>query len=116
MPATLRTAVIATDAGAIPQIASTTFTLTVTGALPWHQTVSAADYMRYAEEYGAEPPYDEYYNRPPLFLEGATTMREMDENSPAGTEVGEPVTACDPLRYVTLDGEDGEAFDLDITI
>ena len=55
-------------------------------------------------------------NLPPEFHEGDTATREVAENSPAGTKVGQPVTAYDlngdALSYIALDGADGAAFAL----
>ena len=116
-PATLPITITATDDGPIPQSATADFRLTVTGTLPWHQTVSREDYARYAEENNAEPPFDEHYNRPPLFLEGDSTTRSLQENRPKGTPVGDPILACDPdgdgLLYKYLFDPDSEAFSLD---
>ena len=109
-PASYSITVTATDDGPIPQSASKSFTLTVagTGALPWHQTVSKEDYARYAEENNAEPPFDELYNRPPLFLEGESATRSVAGSSTPPTDVGAPFVACDPdgdaLLYNYLDG------------
>ena len=123
-PASYSITITATDDGPIPQSATADFTLTVTGALPWHRTVSKEDYMRYAEENEAEPPYDEYFNRAPLFLEnplfdvweGVPAMRSVVGNSPADTPVGKPLVACDPdgdeLRYPFITGADGANFNL----
>ena len=51
-------------------------------------------------------------NRPPLF-NSVSDLREVPENSPAGTDVGAPVTAVDPdgdtLTY-TLEGADAASF------
>ena len=51
-------------------------------------------------------------NRPPLFT-STSALREVPENSPAGTDVGAPVTAVDPdgdtLTY-TLEGTDAASF------
>ena len=56
-------------------------------------------------------------NLPPEFHEGTSTTREVAENSPAGTNVGEPPTAFDAnkdaLTYIGFDGTDGALFDLD---
>jgi len=56
-------------------------------------------------------------NLAPEFHEGESTTREVAENSPAGTNVGQPVTAYDlngdALSYIALDGADGAAFALD---
>ena len=53
-------------------------------------------------------------NEPPAFTEVAPA-RSIDENSPTGTDVGNPVTATDPesdtLTY-TLDGPDAASFDI----
>ena len=56
-------------------------------------------------------------NFPPVFAEGATTVRAVAENTAAGAPVGAPVTATDadrgdPLTY-TLGGPDGARFALD---
>ena len=54
-------------------------------------------------------------NNPPMFQQESTT-REVEENSPAGTDVGLPVTATDDdgdtLTY-TLEGTDAASFDID---
>ena len=51
-------------------------------------------------------------NRPPVFI-SSSALREVPENSPAGTDVGAPVTADDPdgdtLTY-TLEGTDAASF------
>ena len=56
-------------------------------------------------------------NRAPAFLLESTT-REVEENSPAGTAVGDPVTATDAdddtLTY-TLEGTDAASFQIDST-
>ena len=56
-------------------------------------------------------------NTAPAFLLESTT-REVEENSPAGTDVGLPVTATDAdddtLTY-TLEGTDAASFDIDST-
>ncbi len=63
------------------------------------------------EEFGDQRP-----NRAPEFTEGATTTRAVDENPPAGTAIGDPVTATDAdgdsLGY-TLGGTDAADFDLE---
>ncbi len=55
-------------------------------------------------------------NQPPAFAEGSRTMRTVAENSPAGTNIGGPVTAedpeDDPLTY-KLAGTDTDVFDFD---
>ena len=56
-------------------------------------------------------------NLPPEFHEGTSTTREVAEDSPAGTNVGKPITAYDAnkdaLEYIGFDGADGAAFNLD---
>ena len=56
-------------------------------------------------------------NTPPTFLLESTT-RAVEENSPAGTDVGVPVTATDAdddtLTY-TLEGTDAASFEIDST-
>ena len=61
----------------------------------------------------------EYKNLPSTFPPSATsTTRSVAENSPAGTNVGAPVTATDnendPLTY-TLSGADAAAFEVNAT-
>ena len=55
-------------------------------------------------------------NTAPVFAEGASTTRSVDENTPAGTGIGNPVLAADadndPLTY-TLGGDDAGSFDID---
>ena len=55
-------------------------------------------------------------NYAPLFDEGTFATRKLDERSPAGTEVGDPVAATDAngdsLTY-TLSGDDAGAFAID---
>ena len=55
-------------------------------------------------------------NRPPAF-DSATATREVPENTEAGENIGDPVTATDPdtgntLTY-TLEGADLDSFDID---
>ena len=55
-------------------------------------------------------------NRLPVFAEGTVTTRTVDENSAAGTAIGDPVTATDAdkgdvVRYA-LGGTDAASFDL----
>ena len=54
-------------------------------------------------------------NRDPAFTEGASTTRSVSENTAAGQNVGQPVTARDPngdrLTY-SLGGTDSAAFDI----
>ena len=55
-------------------------------------------------------------NAPPTFTEGSVTNRSIPENSPAGSDVGDPVAATDAdgdtLTY-TLGGADAGPFDID---
>ena len=48
----------------------------------------------------------------PVFVEGATTTREVAENSPAGTLVGGPITATANLDQPGGSGPDAELFDV----
>ena len=52
----------------------------------------------------------------PVFDEGASATRVVAENSPAGTEVGSPVVARDPLQrrfsYINA-GQSAALFDID---
>ena len=54
-------------------------------------------------------------NNPPQFIEGNSTTRTIAENTAAGTNIGEAVTATDadnhPLTY-SLSGTDADAFDI----
>ncbi len=54
-------------------------------------------------------------NNPPQFTEGNSTTRTIAENTAAGTNIGEAVTATDadnhPLTY-SLSGTDADAFDI----
>ena len=49
----------------------------------------------------------------PVFIEGSSTERSIPENTPAGVDIGSPVSATDedddPLTY-TLDGTDASSF------
>ncbi len=59
------------------------------------------------------------YNNPPQFSEGTTTTRNVFENSPAGTDIGNPVAATDAdtgdtLTY-SLGGTDVASFTIDST-
>ena len=62
----------------------------------------------------SSPPEPE--NTPPAFDEGASATRSLAENSPAGTNVGDPIAAKDPdedtLTY-SLSGADAGAFSID---
>ena len=55
-------------------------------------------------------------NNPPVFQEDASASRSMDENTPGGTDIGDPVTATDTettgLTY-TLGGKDSGLFEID---
>ena len=55
-------------------------------------------------------------NTAPTFSDGSTTTRSIPENTPAGTNVGNPVRATDAngdeLRY-TLNGDNAESFSID---
>ena len=57
-------------------------------------------------------------NEPPSFDSDAT-KRSVTENTPAGHDIGEPVTATDPDSHETLtyrlEGADADAFDIDST-
>ena len=56
-------------------------------------------------------------NRRPIFTEGSTATRSIPENTPAGQNIGDAVSATDPgdtLTY-TLGGTDADAFDIDST-
>ena len=55
-------------------------------------------------------------NTPPAFDEGETTTRGLDENTPTGVDIGDPVAATDTendtLTY-SLDANGAESFDID---
>ena len=55
-------------------------------------------------------------NRAPVFTEGSSTTRTVAENTSAGTNIGNAITATDPdndtITY-TLDGQDAKAFGID---
>ena len=65
---------------------------------------------------GGPEPLPPGANHPPEFGEGSRTVRTVAENSPAGTDIGAPVTATDPegdaLAY-KLAGTAADTFDLD---
>ena len=55
-------------------------------------------------------------NKPPVFAYGETTTRSIVENTPAGRNIGDPVTATDPdeddtLTY-SLSGTDADTFSI----
>ena len=59
---------------------------------------------------------DIYENKPPVFAYGETTTRSIVENTPAGRNIGDPVTATDPdeddtLTY-SLSGTDADTFSI----
>ena len=59
---------------------------------------------------------DEVVNTAPVFREGDNTLRAVTENSPVGTNVGNPVIATDThgdLLSFTLGSIDAGAFDID---
>ena len=61
---------------------------------------------------GPTPPPS---NAPPVFQEGEEAHRSILENTPAGVDVGRPVTATDPEGYFVahgLKGTDASSFDL----
>ncbi|MXZ00319.1 hypothetical protein F4Y93_06590, partial [Candidatus Poribacteria bacterium] len=57
-------------------------------------------------------------NSAPEFADGSSTTRSVDENTPAGQNIGSPVSATDPdndtLTY-TLGGADRNSFDIEST-
>ena len=57
-------------------------------------------------------------NRPPVFDEGDSTERSVAENTGAGVDIGDPVSASDPdedfLTY-SLGGTDADSFDIGST-
>lgn len=69
---------------------------------------------------GSDPqqPISEPVNRAPSFDAGVVTSLSVAENSPAGTNVGSPITASDPdgdtLTY-SLTGDDHASFAIDAT-
>ena len=60
---------------------------------------------------------DERANTAPAFVDGASTDREVAENTAAGTDIGAPVRATDPendtLEYSLESGPDAASFDID---
>ena len=54
-------------------------------------------------------------NDPPIFVESPPATRDVDENTPAGEDIGSPVTATDPnndtLTY-SLDADGAASFDI----
>ena len=60
-----------------------------------------------------KPTGDPNVNHAPVFREGSSTMRSIPENTPAGKDIGSPVTATDEdediLTY-TLSGADAASF------
>ena len=55
-------------------------------------------------------------NARPSFTEGSATNRSIPENSPAGSDVGDPVAATDAdgdTMIYTLGGNDADSFDID---
>ena len=56
-------------------------------------------------------------NRRPTFTEGSTATRSIPENTPAGENIGDAVSATDPGDTLTysLGGTDADAFDIDST-
>ena len=60
-----------------------------------------------------KPTGDPKVNRAPIFTEGSSTTRSIPENTPAGKDIGSPVSATDldedVLTY-TLSGADAAAF------
>ena len=73
---------------------------------PWSASVSGTPVSA-----AVTPP-----NAAPVFPEGTEATRSVDENSPPGTSVGDPVAATDadndPLTY-TLGGDDADSFVID---
>ena len=62
---------------------------------------------------GTTPPPPPTPNQPPVFSEGASTTRSMAENTGAGLNIGNPISATDSdgdrLTY-SLEGRDARAF------
>ncbi len=61
---------------------------------------------------------DDEPNTAPIFVDGDSAIREVAENSPPGTAIGDPVTATDsdndPLTY-SMTGDDASSFDIATT-
>ena len=59
----------------------------------------------------------QYANSPPEFAEGATAARTVEENTAAGENIGDPMTATDidegDIVTYALSGTDAASFDLD---
>ena len=75
------------------------------------QDAAANDVASFTTGSAGVPAVTNTANAPPAF-EAASTTREVAENSAAGTNVGDPVTATgsgDPLTY-TLEGTDAASF------
>ena len=50
--------------------------------------------------------------QPPAFVDGDAAARTVDENTPAGQDIGQPVRALGHLVTYELSGEDADAFDI----
>ena len=91
------------------------------GSLPWgvtagvrgtaRVTINDDDPASTTDDDDEDPP-----NNPPRFVEGINAERSVDEEMPAGTYIGLPVTATDedqdPLTY-SIGGSDGPSFQID---
>ena len=68
------------------------------------------DFVKFVRSFGTS------FNRAPMFAQPTPVTRSVDENTPAGRKVGDPVSAFDadgdPLTY-TLWGVDADAFAID---
>ena len=113
------------NAGQITTVAGVTYDYEVESYRfePWYSlTVTADDGRRQSASIDVTVSLTDVddapaENLPPAFHEGDSTTRSVAENSPAGTKVGNPVTAYDlngdKLTYLALDGADGASFALD---
>ena len=91
-------------------------TVDITTPLPTHD----APHNGYVLVKSATPPLEfiEPVNLPPIFTDGAETIRTIAENVATGTNVGNPVTATDgnkgdTLTYTLSGNPDAAAFDID---
>ena len=86
-------------------VTSSLFTISLTGFSPWSADTEVPLSITVNVETNAAPVFP-----------GDSATRELPENSPTGTSVGDPVTAMDDdgdtLAY-TLEGTDAASFDID---
>ena len=100
------TADVTVDIGTLPELPTSHFGYSLAKPSSDDNTLSFAVGI-------PKPTEDPNVNHAPIFTEGSSTTRSIAENTPAGTDIGSPVSATDEdedvLTY-TLSGADAASF------